>query len=331
MKYCFVVSACSKYVPELCALLNSFDLIGNKHDVKLIGYQLPASFTSQFSKLGFQVDLYDVPEAEARLYGGESEIVCRKRYWYAAEWGQAYDAVCVLDADMVMVRDVDQYFEIAARCGFIVGASLEQKRVYGHIDHHKVRGQQLIEPTWNPRDICCAPMFVDMKVYGDLFRECWQIFADGFPETNFKAPDMESFNLLILHRKLTDKVLLVSNPQFVGTNEKLLKPYLRAIGQSHDPAPGGKLWTETGDPIYVLHGQFYKKKWRKQQLLNRKGCADTYLGGSANCDRMSAGALEGLHEYFKKCLDYKIQVEKKAYTTDGHPDFTMAERGEVLI
>ena len=48
MKYAFIVSACKKYVPELCALLNSLENIGNKHDVFVIGYELPKDFTDQF-------------------------------------------------------------------------------------------------------------------------------------------------------------------------------------------------------------------------------------------------------------------------------------------
>jgi len=121
MRHAFIVSACKKYVPELCALLNSLEMIGNKHDVFVIGYELPDEFVEQFAyakinsftegsssslpqeinKLGFKVFYYPIPEAEAREYGGESEILCRKRYWYAGEWGKDYDSVCLLDADMI--------------------------------------------------------------------------------------------------------------------------------------------------------------------------------------------------------------------------------------
>lgn len=317
MKYCFVVSACSKYIPELTALLNSLDFIGNQHDVLLIGYQLPEDFTSQFSKLSYTVKHYAIPEPEAREFGGEGEILCRKRYWYAAEWGKEYDAVCVLDADMVFIRPVDQYFQIAEQCNMIVGAGLEQKRIYGNHEHHKVMGRNILnEPTWNAKDICCAPLFFNAKAFEWLFKDCWSIFAEGFPETNFKAPDMESYNILILAEKLSDQVLLISNYSFVGTNEKLLKPYTRVTIQSD-----GLLWTEGGEPIHIIHGQFYKGRWRKQQLLNRHGCANGYLGFADNSDRMAEGAMNCLHEWFKKMLDHKIQIEKRAYVTNGDPEF----------
>lgn len=315
-RFAFVVSACKKYVPELCALLNSLERIGNKHDVHVIGYELPAEFVAQFADLSYTVHFYNVPEAEARQYGGESEILCRKRYWYAAEWGKHHEAVCVLDADMVFVRPVDQFFEVAAKCGYIVGATLEQKRIYGAIDHHRIRGHQLLPaPEWNPKDIACAPMFFDARKFEGLFKDSWLIFTDGYPETNFKAPDMESYNLLLLIEKRIHEVFLIPNMCFVGTNEKLLKPYTRVTIQSD-----GLLWTESGEPIYIIHGQFYKARWRKQQLLNRHGCANGYLGFADNSDRMAEGALNCLYEHFKKSLAGPIKIDDtKAYSNTGHP------------
>lgn len=315
-RFAFIVSACCKYIPELCACLNSLEHVGNKEDVYVLGYRLPRSFTNQFGKLSYNVNLYDIPEPEARQYGGESEILCRKRYWYAAGYGQNYDAICVLDADMYFARNVWQYFEIAAKTGFIMGAGLEQKRVYGHIEHHKVRGKHLLpEPRWNDKDICCAPMFVDMKKHGDIFRECWTIFSDGFPEDNFKAPDMESYNLLLLAKNMNDQVFLLPNYQWVGTNEKLLKPYTRVTTQSD-----GKLWTESGLEIYIVHGQYYKLRWRRNQLESRHNCAMGYLGCADKCDNMANGALNCLWEKFKFYLDGTIKVDSKvAYTPNGDP------------
>lgn len=336
MKYAFIVSACKKYVPELCALLNSLEAIGNTHDVFVIGYELPFDFTNQFgkgNKVNYQIIFYNVPEAEARLYGGESEILCRKRYWYAAEWGKKYDAVCVLDADMWFVRPVDQFFEIAAKCGFICGATLEQKRIYGEIEHHKVRGiQQLPAPVWNHKDICCAPMFFDAKRYEKLFKESWTIFAEGWPDDNFKAPDMESYNLLILRDGLSHFVLLLCNYSFVATNEKLLKPYTRVTQQSDD-----LLWTESGEPIYIVHGQFYKSRWRNNQILNRIGCASGYLGNPSDpgivatkAKDLAIGSMNCLYEWFKSYLQGPITVDTtKAYVENGHPEIFVGEEARV--
>lgn len=319
-KYCFVFSMCQKYLPEGTALLNSLENIGNKHDVFVIGYKLPQEFTEQFKSLGFKVTHYDIPEAEARQYGGESEILCRKRYWYAAEWGKVYDSVCLLDADMLFVRNVDSFFEIAARCDFILGVTLEQKTTYGTDEdshfHQRVLGEHMVKtPTWNDKDMCCAPMFINAKTYEAQLKRSWEIFAEGYPETNFKAPDQQALNMILVAQGLTDKVVLLPNMCWVGSNEKLLKPYTRMTVQQD-----GKIWTESGEPVYIIHGQYYKARWRQGQLDARHGCAEGYLGYSFKTDEMAKGAMQGLYEFFLKCLRKPITVDsEKAYTNNGDP------------
>lgn len=321
-QYAFIVSANTRYVPELCALLNSLDYINNRHDVHVIAFGLPESFVQQFNKLSFRVIVHEHTPDDAVAAHGESEILCRKRFWYAATLGQAYDAVCVLDADMFFVRAVDHFFEIAAKTGLLIGAALEQKRVYGKEPHQEVNGKQLLErPLWNPKDVCCAPLFADMRgMWGTLFADSWTIFH----ECGFKAPDMEAYNLLILDRKLSDRVLMICNSQLVGTNEKLLKPYMRVIEQGQDPTPGCRLWTESGDPIYIVHGQFVKQRWRDQQILNRRHCIKGYLGGADHALQQAVGSLELLHRCFMQMLTFRIQIEAKAYTPHG-------EWGEQLL
>lgn len=342
MKYAFVVSACKKYVPELTGLLNSLEAIGNNHDVFLIGYELPKDFTDQFSKLSFRVEHYDIPEAEAREYGGESEILCRKRYWYAGEWGAhwdpddgfdevGYDAICLLDADMLLVRPVDQFFEIAAKCGLILGVTLEQKTVYGtdedgH-DHQRVMGEHIVkEKTWNDKDMCCTPMFINPKRFEDQLKLSWEIFTHGYPNTNFKAPDQQALNMILVAEKLTDRVVLLPNVQWVSSNEKLLKPYTRMSIQRD-----GKIWTESGEPVFIVHGQYWKLRWRRGQVMARHGCAEGYLGYSFNSDNMARGAMQGLYEFFMKIVTGgPIQIEKKAYCNGGDPGDSCLE-GNIIL
>lgn len=321
MRHAFIVSACKKYVPELCALLNSLEAIGNWHDVYVIGYDLPADFTEQFSKVRYKITHYAIPEAEAREFGGESEILCRKRYWYAAEWGAEYDSICLLDADMVFVRPVDQFFQIAAECDFILGVTLEQKNMYGtdedgH-DHQRVLGEHMVKrPTWNDKDMCCTPMFINAVRYSEELRLSWEIFTNGYPDRNFKAPDQQALNMLLVARDLTKNVILLPNMCWVASNEKLLKPYTRMTIQRD-----GKIWTESGEPVFIIHGQFYKARWRAGQLEARHNCAAGYLGHAFNSDKMAESAMAGLHEFFKKNLAGPITIDTtKAYTPNGYPD-----------
>jgi len=330
-KYGIIVSACKKYVPELCALLNSLENVHNVHDVHVNGFNLPEDFVQQFGKVGYKIIHHPISEADAREFGGESEILCRKRYWLAAEWGSEYDAIVVLDADMIVVRDMGAFFRIAAS-GTILGVTLEQKTTYGtdeqgH-DHQRVLGEHLVKtPTWNTQDMCCTPMFINAKTYGPQLRKAWDIFTWGYPVNNFKAPDQQAFNMILVAEDLTKNVVLLPNMCWVGSNEKLLKPYTRVTTQSD-----GLLWTESGEPIFIFHGRYYTKKWRKQQVINRHGCAAGYLKATECCDAMAEGSMNCLYEFFKKCLAGPIVIDAtKEYTTDGLPDQTYEEMGKELV
>ncbi|MCB1712755.1 MAG: hypothetical protein KDH96_09855 [Candidatus Riesia sp.] len=304
-KYAFVVSACSKYTPELCALLNSLDLIGSPHDVHLFGVSLPEQMTSQFDRLSYKCHHHPVSQEEVDVSRGTSEVTCRKRYLYAAQVGAAYDAICVLDADMVFVRDPWQFFETAAKTGFILGVSKEQNKVYDH-EHHYFSGDQWLwnvpKGFYNDKDLCNCPLFVDTAVWGEALAMSWQVFLNGF-----KAPDMDAMNLALLHYGGYEKTIKMPGIQWLGTNEQLLKPYIRAV------EIGGKICTESGIEVFSYHGQFYKDKWRQCQLDNRHNCAEGYLKSSQCCDMIAKGSMDLLHSYFLKCLDHKIQVEKKDY------------------
>jgi len=56
-KYSYICAADAKYLPELTALLNSLDYVGNKFDVDLIGIHLPDEFTKQFDKLSIMLSI----------------------------------------------------------------------------------------------------------------------------------------------------------------------------------------------------------------------------------------------------------------------------------
>lgn len=316
-KYAFIVGATYSYTPELCALLNSLDYVGNKEDFHILGIELPEEVINQFSKLSYNVIHHNITEEEWQEGHGRSEIVCRKRYWYAAEIGKDYDAVCVLDADLVFVRNPIHFFEVAEKTGLVVGVSKEQNKVYND-PHHQFNGEWIIpEGYYNRVDLCNCPTFIDPKIWGEAFRKSWEWFITGFPDTNMKCPDMDAMNIALIKYGSADRTIVLAGVQWLGTNEQMLKPYIRVINDH------GLIKTESGFPVYCYHGQYYKKRWREQQLANRHHCASGYLKADKhpevidNLDGQASGAMSLLYEHFKKMLDYKIVIEKKNY---NHPD-----------
>jgi len=319
-QYAFVVCADIRYLPEVVAELNSLDYVGNKQDVHFFGYKIPQSVIDQFSKLSYKVIYHEITEEEIQDSHGLSEVVCRKRYWYANEIGKYYDAICVLDADMIFTRDPIRYFDIAAKTGFVLCAGKEQNKVYDD-PHHQFNGQWMIpEGYYNNVDLCNCPLFVDTKIWGYALGRSFYIFVEGFNDmkgTNFKAPDMDSLNVCLIEAGSSDKTIVLPGIAWLGTNEQLLKPYMRVI------LDHGVTKTECGIPIFSYHGHWGHIKWRENQLANRHHCAAGYLKADKSpetiehMDAQAKGSLNLLYERFKQMFHYKINIPPENYR---HPE-----------
>jgi hypothetical protein len=304
-----------RYLPEAVAELNSLDYVGNKADFHWWGYKIPQEVINQLSKLCYKVHFHNITDAEVQESHGLSEVVCRKRYFYADEIGKDYDAVCVLDADLVFVRDPKNFFEIAAKTGLVLCPVKEQKQSYND-PHHQHKGKWIMPEGFTPEmDLCNCPLFVDAKVWGQAMRESYEMFIDGYPIDNFKGPDMAAIQLKLSQYGAEGRTIGLPNNQWLGTNEQNLKGYSRIVGDY------GFLKAENGTPTYSYHGQYFYPRWRNCQLMNRNHCAKGYLKASGESllasNNIAKGAMECLYERFKKMLDWKIIIEKKNYR---HPE-----------
>lgn len=305
--YAYIVAACTKYTPEVVANLNSLDYVGNTFDVHLFwcARDNNREFIDQLNKLSYKVILHEVSQQEIEESRGVTEVTCRKRYWYAAEVGKDYDAVCILDADLVWNRNPYQFFEIAHKTGFILGPTKEQNKVYDH-EHCEVKGQWIWSVPrgyYNDKDLCNCPVFIDAKLWDQALRLSWHVFLYD----TFRAADMDAMNLCFLEYGGKDKIIKLAGLQWLGTNEQHLKPYMRVVERD------GKICTENGLEVFSYHGQYYKDKWRACQLDNRHNCAAGYLKSTQACDDIARGSMDLLYSYFKKMLDWKITIEKKDY------------------
>ncbi|HUS88888.1 MAG TPA: hypothetical protein VMW91_05875 [Desulfosporosinus sp.] len=311
-KYCYIVTANKRYTPEVVAMFNSLDFVGNTHDVFFIEHDFDQDVLDQLDKLSYKVTVHHINEEEIQDSHGLSEILCRKRYWYAATIGANYDAICVLDADLVWVRNPELFFTVAEKTGFILGPHKEQNKVYDD-PHHKFNNEWILpEVYYNNKDLCNCPLFIDANVWKEALKESWTWFKEGFPENNMKCPDMDCMNIAFIKYGGANKIIKLSNHQWLGTNETLLKPYTRACSDREN-----LIKTENGQDIFCYHGQFYKSEWRACQLDNRHRCANGYLKTTECPDNMAQGSMNLLYEYFKKMLDYKIVIEKKNW---NHPE-----------
>lgn len=300
-KYAYVVSANERYLSCLNVLLNSLQKVGNIHDVYLISWNIPQSYLDKLSQLSYKVIVKEISNIPEMINLGEGECLMRYRYKIAADLKE-YNAVCVLDADTLIARDLTIWFDIAANSEVIVGCGLEQKRWYGQEPNQMVDGKHFIEPTWNDKDICCSPFFFNPNKFGDALDFSWKIVADYSPEKRFKAPDMDGINMAIIKYGYKDRVIALAEATWSGLHETLLKPFSH-VCEMHD-----NLWTINGEEIWLVHGQYLNEIWRGWQIEGQDRCIDRELDGSPRCKFIMNQCMEYLHNYFEKVSKLYISL-----------------------
>ena len=302
-KYAFVISANKKYLQYLNAFLNSLEFVKNKQDVHIVSWDLPKTYLDKLDQLSFKTIVHEVSDKLEFQKLGEGETLMRWRYELASQLKE-YESVVVFDADSIVVRNLDLWFEITSKSGVIIGCGLEQKRWYGEgfEEHHRVDGKHIIPKTWNEKDICCSPLFFSPKDFGNVFSYSWHIFADYPLESRFKGPDMDALGISILKHGVQDRVIALSEITWASLHETLLKPF------SHVCEMHGKLWTINGEEIWVIHGQWPNEIWKGWQIEGQMKCIDRELNGSERCKQIARACYEQLENYWKKMSNYKLRI-----------------------
>jgi len=297
MKFTYILASNQKYLPGVTAIFNSLEKLKNIIDVHFLEYKVDPKYLEELKKYSYNIKVAHIDEKEVE-YLGEAEVLMRKRYSIAANL--QYDAVCILDADFFILSDPVCYFRAAA-AGMVVGVTLEQKRRYGD-ENHKVDGNFLIKPDfWNDRDICCAPIFINPNKWGQALRETYEIVIRKYgqvdksqqDEGRFKAPDMDAINICLLRHGSYPNTMCLDQHTWSGLHESLMKIFTRAVVKH------GRLFTEDGREIFMIHGQWWNKIWRGWQIDNQMGMIDREINGSQRCKQIAQESFDLVCKWYK--------------------------------
>ena len=303
-KYAWIVASNAKYIPGLNALINSLDSVGNKHDLHINGYKIPKKYIDAVNNAGFgyKIIWHEITQAEVDWLG-EAEVLMRKRYFTPTEIDA--DVVCIMDADMFVCQNLDRYFTMAST-GIILGCGLEQKRRYNETNHQYPAGSgiYLIPPEhWSQRDLCCSPLFISKKWF-PVLKKTWDM-VNNHPHggERFRAPEMDALNICLIEAGAHEWTVPMNQPCWTGLHESLMKAHTRAV-DIH-----GMLFTEDGQEVNVVHGQFWNVTWRKWQIEGQMGMIEREFDNSQRYKSISQGSFEFVCRWYKKfACEHKVNV-----------------------
>ncbi|OYT15643.1 MAG: hypothetical protein B7C24_11960 [Bacteroidetes bacterium 4572_77] len=180
---------------------------------------------------------------------------------------QDYEAVCLMDADMILTNNWDHIFRCTSRADLIVGCRDQSNRTYTH--YKLANGANLFnEGVHHDEFICCCPLIVNSTHLNFVY----DINAVLNLQTSPRLCDMEALNVALVRTNSVKNLLTFPTEQFTNIRLTHLSPKTRVRHQhltvrSSDGNPYSDVIITDGHlKIYSLHGKIWAKEWRDNCL-----------------------------------------------------------------
>lgn len=295
-----IITADIKLLPGVMALINGVRFYKNDIDVYLLYWDdKKGTFERQLDKLkargGYAflklIDLeYIVSMDRARLVVHNMQQAKPKfylKFWrhYFPEQLLDYNAIAIFDADMMIVNNIMQYFEVAAKTGRIL--------IPRNTNIHATEIDNYSDTAFKAS---YAPPCHSMPLFYDPNR--WYEFFQAVPSIALKAGRGEMIVINYLLQDLYDDLFLLPNSLWLGTRWKDLK-YEILYGNE-----GMRHLTVAGDRAFSIHG-----RWWAQEAIDKIKNDGRYRSLEAQTkfnESISVGLKNGL--LFKEMYEWLGQI-----------------------
>lgn len=240
--YAFIVAASAGYAPAIRAMFNSLETLGNKHKVVFVSYKF-----RDIPDVNFPVEFIESTEQECSVKGTAIE-----RFKVAYEVAPEYDAICLLDADMFFIRNVDLFFDIAA-AGFIVTASNGMVIDYNREFQARYNLDMGSDHFVYTKLHTSAPIWINHentdwfeRLYNSRRIDSWDDFL--------------YLNLIGAYMGKDKKMICLPPYSCTGIHHWQLKPATALFEK------GGQILTGTEEEVYMIHGKWWDDGWYNDMM-----------------------------------------------------------------
>lgn len=264
--YALVVTADARFLPGVNAMLNAVRYYGMDDDGEielhlLHNFPRGSEYIEQAGR-EFASFLHLVNITDFLIESGHWDHPIKHtkssmkygRWWYPAERLADYDAICVLDADRLIVNDLRPYMRMIARSGMIGLAKNDWSEAEWDTYDDK-RAMSKNPPLYS------NPYFITGKMAKEIFPLIPE-YAENpnkyYPPYKGRGPttgDMHPVNLTLIQTGNRDNLILLPATQwvFVEMNHVLLQE--RKVGGKKYIGIHGK-----GDLLYSIHRRYWAQR-----------------------------------------------------------------------
>jgi len=274
--YLIVFPATTNYMDEACVLLKSLQ----KHMPTI-----PVHVTTRnndadclLKEFDNVTRIIDEPPCDT-----EFRQVRTTRFRHAADVAkEGYKVVCLLDADMLVVRNFTKIFKMAESGTILVGSNNTLLR-YRKKDFDKMFVDvsddiNVVHPTFTT-----VPTFINPTIHQEYLRAIYE---------NKTGNDLDIPNLVAIQQNLMDQIYHLPSFLFTGIHHTMLKP------ETYVKMTDDGLYSHQGEPVYMLHGHLGDPKYLAELIKPMRqnyGYYEPYLKMAQSC----INTLKEVYEKYK--------------------------------
>jgi len=279
-KFASLTSCTNNYLPYLNAQLNSFDYMGHSHDVHVLAVNVDDRYRNYIERAkkvdwAFKLYFHEKKYEDYSKYGTLRQIAQKMRWdemVVLSKFGRYdsllelayYDAVVMLDVDMMIVHNFEKFFELVENTKYIIGAN---ERFKWWLDTFILEGEEEKKYPHVPMDwmICNAPLFFSPK-YNEKFMQ-YAIKSAGSLKNKDGVyySDIMTMNFALWMAGVTDNVIALPAYAWTGVHLTYTDITTRIFNRA------GKNWLSwCGEPVYIIHGRWDKEGCEAGWLSNQQ-------------------------------------------------------------
>ncbi len=247
-KRAYITAASENYLPGLKAFFNSLKKHDPGSDVILLSCKLPQEFLNSLSKIPNKVILIETPGKNP------VEETAIERFKIASEKGKEYEAVCLMEADIFLVHQVELFWQLARKGFIVVGSN-------GMIVNFNKEYQNRFNIHLNQDNYIYPKVHTTIPIF--LPREDLDWF-EKFYYTRKKNPgfdDVFGLNLLGISMGKSERIVAMPPYTFTGIHHFGVKPETGWIKKD------GLILSGTEEQVYMIHGKWWNEGWFKDLYL----------------------------------------------------------------
>jgi hypothetical protein len=276
MKSAFLATINPGYMFSLNATMNAMKYYGTEADFHILYHAaMPKEYMEACSKaFPFDVVWHPIVDRNNRKYGDLYHAYFADKYWLANHLKDDYDAVCIIDGDLFLCANMNEFFEQAYQ---------EKKLLTATHEHSSFPIESLYNhPVEGIKDRMYAaladfPVFFDPAYFNEFIKD-WYEFTFEEPQNDERSHPLIAFNrsvrknlsleeIIVLdgHTWVCDKNYWEEEYRVIDWEDKKIMVSTHKSDVDHDDN------VVVGSRVFSIHNRWWKDGRANGELRNDDG------------------------------------------------------------